>query len=175
LPVYPLLVGSPGSFLEYPSGLPTRSSPLSDRPPSVRFVPRDQRLRSLGLLRESRQRADGARRSDGGAASLPRQPRDCRAPGQGRPRQCRLAARSLGLVQQGRQRAGRSRAPTRPGANGSCRTVPYPREPATKVLAPKPGVAAACRSAARTNVMIAPRANTAARALASLSADASAK
>ena len=38
--------------------------------------------------------------------SYPRRPRHQRAPGQGRPRQCRLAARSLGLLQQGRRRAG---------------------------------------------------------------------
>ena len=34
------------------------------------------------------------------------EPRHQRAPGQGRSRQCRLAARSLGVVQQGRRRAG---------------------------------------------------------------------
>ncbi len=44
------------------------------------------------------------------ALRLPRRPRDMRAAGQIRPRQRRLAARPLGLLQQGRRRAGRRRA-----------------------------------------------------------------
>ena len=48
----------------------------------------------------------GAGRSGGGADSLPDRARHRRAAGQGRPRQCRLAARPLGLAQQDRRRAG---------------------------------------------------------------------
>ena len=46
-----------------------------------------------------------AGRSRRGAEILPRQPRHCRSPGQGRPQQCRLAARSLRLLPKDRRRA----------------------------------------------------------------------
>ena len=48
-----------------------------------------------------------------GADLLPRQPRDCRPAGDIRPQQRRLAARSLGVVQQNRRRAGRAGRPRR--------------------------------------------------------------
>ena len=47
-------------------------------------------------LQQGRRRAGGAGQSRRGAEILPGQPRHRRAPGQGRSRQCRLAARSLG-------------------------------------------------------------------------------
>jgi tetratricopeptide (TPR) repeat protein len=55
--------------------------------------------RSFDLLREGGQRAAGARQSERGTSGLRRESWHCRAPSQGRSRQCRLAARSLGLLQ----------------------------------------------------------------------------
>ena len=49
-------------------------------------------------LRQDRRRAGGAGQSAGGAEILPRRPRDSRPSGEGRPRQRRLAARSLGVA-----------------------------------------------------------------------------
>ena len=59
-----------------------------------------------------------------GAEGLPRQPRHRRAPGQGRPRQRRLAARSLGVLRQGRRRAGGARQSAPRRSNRSATASP---------------------------------------------------
>ena len=62
--------------------------------------------RDLSVSHEQdRRRAAGPGQPAGGAGELPRRARHRRAAGQGRPRQCRLAARPLGVAQQDRRRA----------------------------------------------------------------------
>jgi tetratricopeptide (TPR) repeat protein len=59
----------------------------------------------LGISNERIGRANGAGRSRRRPEVLFRQPRHCRPPRDIRPRQCGLAARSLGVLREGRRRA----------------------------------------------------------------------
>ena len=77
-----------------PTATASPSASASPRPiPAMRMA-----ARSLGLLQQGGRCAEGPGQPGRRAESLSRQPRHRRAPRQGRSRQCRMAARSLGLL-----------------------------------------------------------------------------
>ena len=65
----------------------------------------------------------------GALTILPRRPRHRRAPGEVRPRQCGLAARSVGVAQQGRRRAGGARRPDGRADNPTATSLAIERAP----------------------------------------------
>ena len=117
------------------AALPARPGARYDRGPSL--------VQVLGAAR-ARRHPKGARQSAGGAEILPRRAGDCRPAGEGRPRQRRLAARSVGVLQQDRRRAGgagqSARGAANPTATGWRSQTGWPRPtPAT------PAGSAICR------------------------------
>ena len=82
----------PEALKSYRDGLAIRERLAKADPSNARLA-----ARSLGIVRQHRQRAGGAGQPAGGAEILPRRPRHQRAAGEGRSQQRGLAARSVSV------------------------------------------------------------------------------